>query len=113
MGFDSSEVAGACVADIIKAGVLPVAIEFMDRPCIRATEAFAKAGYPDVEALLIVEVEGSEAEIASSSPDRRRSQCAQPGRAARKRPRPNSCCHLEGPQIRLRRDGPDQRLHLP
>ncbi|MEM7488945.1 MAG: FAD-linked oxidase C-terminal domain-containing protein [Pseudomonadota bacterium] len=63
MAFDSNEVAGACVADIIKAGVLPVAIEFMDRPVIRATEAFAKAGYPDVEALLIVEVEGSEDEI--------------------------------------------------
>ncbi|MCY4180945.1 MAG: FAD-binding protein [Litoreibacter sp.] len=63
MGFDSNEVAGACVSDIIKAGVLPVAIEFMDRPVIRATEAFAGAGYPDCEALLIVEVEGSEAEI--------------------------------------------------
>ncbi len=63
IGFDSNEVAGACVADIIKAGVLPVAIEFMDRPCIRACEDFAHAGYPDCEALLIVEVEGSEAEI--------------------------------------------------
>lgn len=63
MAFDSSEVAGACVSAIIKAGVLPVAIEFMDRPCIRACEAFANAGYPDCEALLIVEVEGSEAEI--------------------------------------------------
>ena len=63
-GFASSEVAGACVSDIIRAGVLPVAIEFMDRPCIRACEAFAHAGYPDVEALLIVEVEGSEGEIA-------------------------------------------------
>ncbi len=63
VGFDSNEVAGECVSDIIKAGVLPVAIEFMDRPCIRATEAFAKAGYPDCEALLIIEVEGSEAEI--------------------------------------------------
>ncbi len=63
MGFDSSEVAGACVSDIIKSGILPVAIEFMDRPCIEATEAFAKAGYPMCEALLIVEVEGSEAEI--------------------------------------------------
>jgi len=63
MGFDSNEVAGACVSDIIKAGVLPVAIEFMDRPCIRATEDFAHAGYPDCEALLIVEVEGSDAEI--------------------------------------------------
>jgi glycolate oxidase len=63
VGFDSNEVAGACVSDIIKAGILPVAIEFMDRPCIRATEAFAKAGYPDCEALLIIEVEGSPAEI--------------------------------------------------
>ncbi|WP_136636154.1 FAD-linked oxidase C-terminal domain-containing protein [Pseudooceanicola onchidii] len=63
MGFDSNEVAGACVRDIIEAGVLPVAIEFMDRPCIEATEAFAGAGYPDCEALLIVEVEGSPAEI--------------------------------------------------
>lgn len=63
IGFDANEVAGACVSDIIKAGVLPVAIEFMDRPCIVATEAFAHAGYPDCEALLIVEVEGSDAEI--------------------------------------------------
>ncbi len=63
MGFGSNEVAGACVSDIIKGGLLPVAIEFMDRPCIEATEAFAKAGYPDCEALLIVEVEGSPAEI--------------------------------------------------
>ena len=63
IGFSSNEVAGTCVSDIIKAGILPVAIEFMDRPCIRACEAFAKAGYPDCEALLIVEVEGSDAEI--------------------------------------------------
>ncbi|NQY59983.1 FAD-linked oxidase C-terminal domain-containing protein [Cognatishimia sp.] len=63
IGFDDNAVAGACVSDIIKAGILPVAIEFMDRPCIRATEAFAGAGYPDCEALLIIEVEGSDAEI--------------------------------------------------
>ena len=63
IGFSSSEVAGACVSDIIRAGVLPVAIEFMDRPCIVACEAFAHAGYPDCEALLIVEVEGAPAEI--------------------------------------------------
>ena len=63
IAFDSNEVAGACVAAIIKAGVLPVAIEFMDRPIIEICENFAKAGYPDCEALLIVEVEGSEAEI--------------------------------------------------
>jgi glycolate oxidase len=63
IGFDNNEVAGACVSDIIRSGILPVAIEFMDRPCIRATEAFAGAGYPDCEALLIIEVEGSSGEI--------------------------------------------------
>ncbi len=63
IGFDSNEVAGACVSDIIKAGVLPVAIEFMDRPILEITEKHAKAGYPDCEALLIVEVEGSPEEI--------------------------------------------------
>ena len=64
IGFDSAEAAGECVGNIIKSGVLPVAIEYMDRPCIREVENFAKAGYPLCEALLIVEVEGSEAEIA-------------------------------------------------
>ena len=63
IGFDSAEVAGECVGRIIKSGVLPVAIEYMDRPCIEVVEKFAKAGYPMCEALLIVEVEGSEAEI--------------------------------------------------
>jgi glycolate oxidase len=65
LGFQSSEAAGKCVAAIIGAGIIPVAIEFMDKPAIHVCEAFAKAGYPtDAEALLIVEVEGSEEEIA-------------------------------------------------
>ena len=63
IAFDSAEVAGACVAGIIKAGVLPVAIEYMDRMLIGVCEEFSGAGYPECEALLIVEVEGSEAEI--------------------------------------------------
>lgn len=63
IGFDSPKVAGTCVAHIIKAGILPVAIEYMDRLCIRETDKFSGAGYPDVEALLIVEVEGSQEEI--------------------------------------------------
>jgi len=63
-GFESSEEAGSCVADIIGSGIIPVAIEFMDKPAIEICEAFAKAGYPlDVGALLIVEVEGSEDEM--------------------------------------------------
>lgn len=65
MGFDDNAVAGECVSDIIKSGILPVAIEFMDRLCIEACENFAHAGYPNCEALLIVEVEGSDAEIDS------------------------------------------------
>jgi glycolate oxidase len=65
MGFNSAEAAGGCVAAIIASGIIPVAIEYMDRPAIKVCEAFAHAGYPlDVDALLIVEVEGSEAEIA-------------------------------------------------
>jgi len=61
--FKSNEIAGACVDAIISSGIIPVALEFMDRPAIHACEAFAHAGYPlDAEAMLIIEVEGSETE---------------------------------------------------
>jgi len=64
LGFDSSDAAGGCVAGVIAAGIIPVALEFMDRPAIHVCEHFVAAGYPlDVEALLIVEVQGSEDEI--------------------------------------------------
>jgi glycolate oxidase len=64
MGFGSVEDAGECVSAIIASGIIPVAIEFMDKPAIQVCEDFAKAGYPrDAEALLIIEVEGSEDEI--------------------------------------------------
>ncbi|MEO0680491.1 MAG: FAD-linked oxidase C-terminal domain-containing protein [Pseudomonadota bacterium] len=64
IAFDSAATAGRCVSDVIKAGVLPVAIEYMDKPIIHLTEAFVGAGYPmEAEAMLIVEVEGSPAEI--------------------------------------------------
>ena len=62
-GFADNEIAGQCVDAIISSGIIPVALEFMDRPAIHACEAFAHAGYPlDAEALLIIEVEGSEDE---------------------------------------------------
>ena len=65
-GFGSNEVAGACVDAIIGAGIIPVALEFMDRPAIHACEAFAHAGYPlDAAAMLIIEVEGSLEEQAA------------------------------------------------
>src|SRR5271165_4533678 len=61
--FRSNEIAGACVDAIISSGVIPVALEFMDRSAIHACEDFAHAGYPlDAEAMLIIEVEGSVAE---------------------------------------------------
>jgi glycolate oxidase len=64
IGFESTAKASICVSRIIASGIVPVAIEFMDRPAIEVCEAFAKAGYPlNVEALLIVEVEGSDEEI--------------------------------------------------
>ncbi|MEM7193167.1 MAG: FAD-linked oxidase C-terminal domain-containing protein, partial [Pseudomonadota bacterium] len=64
IGFSSTESAASCVAAIIASGILPVAIEFMDRPAIHVCEHFVPAGYPlDAEAALIVEVEGSEDEI--------------------------------------------------
>ena len=63
-GFDSSEAGGACVAAIIAAGIIPGGMEMMDRPAIHATEAYVGAGYPlDVEALLIVELDGPKGEV--------------------------------------------------
>ncbi len=64
VGFPSSEDAGACVSRIIGAGIIPAGMEMMDRLAIHFTEDFVHAGYPlDVEALLIVEVDGPQAEV--------------------------------------------------
>lgn len=64
MGFASSEAAGNCVAAIIGAGIVPAGMEMMDRPAIEAAEAFIHAGYPlDVEALLLVELDGVQVEV--------------------------------------------------
>ena len=63
VAFDANETAGRAVDAIISSGIIPVALEYMDRPAIHACEAFAHANYPlDAEALLIIEVEGSVAE---------------------------------------------------
>jgi len=64
VGFPSSEDAGACVSAIIGAGIIPGGMEMMDRLAIHASEEFAHCGYPlDVDALLIVEVDGTQAEV--------------------------------------------------
>ncbi|HEV7716639.1 MAG TPA: FAD-linked oxidase C-terminal domain-containing protein [Steroidobacteraceae bacterium] len=64
IGFASNETAGDTVAAIIGAGIIPAGMEMMDKPAIHAAEAFVHAGYPlDVEALLIVELDGPAAEV--------------------------------------------------
>ena len=64
IGFPSNEAGGDCVAAIIGAGIIPGGMEMMDKPAIHATEDFVHAGYPlDVQALLIVELDGPEAEV--------------------------------------------------
>jgi glycolate oxidase len=65
LGFPSVEAAGATVGDVIAAGVIPAGMEMMDNPAIRAAEAFVGVGYPtECAALLIVELDGPEAECA-------------------------------------------------
>src|SRR5690606_22609788 len=64
VGFPTSEAGGQCVADIIAAGIIPGGMEMMDRPAIHAAEDFVHADYPlDCEALLIIELDGPEAEV--------------------------------------------------
>ena len=64
IGFAATEDAGNCVAAIIGAGIIPGGMEMMDRPAIHAAEDFVHAGYPlDVEALLIVELDGPQVEV--------------------------------------------------
>ena len=63
IGFSTVEGAGQCVADVIAEGIIPAGMEMMDKPAIHAAEAFVQVGYPlDVEALLIVELDGPAAE---------------------------------------------------
>ena len=60
--FPSTDAAGEAVAEIIAAGVLPAAIEMMDRATIEAVEFAMHAGYPDCGAALLVELDGPQSE---------------------------------------------------
>ncbi|MGC1388854.1 MAG: FAD-linked oxidase C-terminal domain-containing protein [Steroidobacteraceae bacterium] len=63
IGFSEVEQAARCVAEVIAHGIIPAGMEMMDRPAIHAAEDFLDIGYPrDVDALLIVEVDGPEQE---------------------------------------------------
>ncbi len=64
--FGHTDEAGQAVTEIVAAGIVPAAIEMMDRLSIQATEAATHAGYRlDAGAALIVELDGPEAECAS------------------------------------------------
>ncbi|HZS15967.1 MAG TPA: FAD-linked oxidase C-terminal domain-containing protein [Candidatus Dormibacteraeota bacterium] len=60
--FPSIEAAASAVSAIVAAGVLPAAVEMMDRMTHEASDQAVHAGYPDCEALLLVEVDGPAAE---------------------------------------------------
>ena len=64
--FDAVPDAGACVAAIIGDGIVPAAMEFMDRATIGAVEAYNAPGYPDAEAILIIDADGVEADVADA-----------------------------------------------
>jgi glycolate oxidase len=81
IGFAGNEDAGECVAKIISAGIIPAGMEMMDELAIRAAENYSQAGYPtDCPALLILELDGTEAEI-----DEQVRQCADLARQCRAR----------------------------
>ena len=62
--FDSTDAAGAAVSGIVAAGILPSAVEMMDRLTIEAAEAAVHAGYPaGASAVLIVELDGAAAQV--------------------------------------------------
>ncbi len=57
--FDDLETAGRAVSAIVATGIIPAALEMMDKIIIQAVEAKMKAGYPlDAEVVLIIELDG-------------------------------------------------------
>ena len=65
IGFSTIEDGGNCVSEIIASGIIPAGMEMMDKALIHATDDFVRAGYPrDAESMLIVELDGSEIEVA-------------------------------------------------
>ena len=63
--FDSTEAAGNAVSGIIGAGIIPAAVEMMDRLTIEAAEAAVHPNFPQAEAILIVELDGAEADVTA------------------------------------------------
>ena len=112
VGFAQVEAAGQCVAEIIGAGIIPGGMEMMDKPAIHAAEAFVHAGYPlDVEALLIIELDGPGVEVDELI---RRVEAIAQGcgsTTCRIRPRKRSdCCSGPAARRHFRRSGGFRRI---
>jgi glycolate oxidase len=70
VGFDEITLAGTAVAEVIAAGIIPAGMEMMDQRAVAAAEQFAHAGYPlDAAAILIIELDGSDAEVEALTED--------------------------------------------
>jgi glycolate oxidase len=65
--FDTLEKAGRCVSQIIAKPLIPSAIELMDSTCIKAVNKTVKAGFPDSEALCMIEVDGEPSAVEDES----------------------------------------------
>ncbi len=61
--FDSVDQAGGAVSAIIAHGIVPAAVEMMDRLTIQAAEAAVHPNFPECEAVLIVELDGPSIEV--------------------------------------------------
>ena len=112
VGFPTSEDAGACVGRIIGAGIIPGGMEMMDRPAIHAVEQFVHAGYPlDVEALLIVELDGGQAEVDHliEKVDAIAHELQRHRPAGCRRTRTSGCCSGPGARPRFRRSAASRR----
>jgi glycolate oxidase len=66
--FDSIGGAGAAVSEIIAVGIVPAAVEMMDALAIQAAEAAVHPGFPAADAVLIVELDGPQAELQELFP---------------------------------------------
>ena len=66
IGFPSVTDAAAMVSDVIGSGIVPAALEMMDKAMVVAVENFVQAGYPtEAEAVLLVEVTGVPASVSA------------------------------------------------
>ena len=104
--FESIGAAGTAVSEIIAAGIIPAAVEMMDALAIQAAEAAVHPGFPAADAVLIVELDGPNAELQELFPLVEQI-CRRTG-ADKRRDRDRrraACAHLEGPESRIRRDG--------